>query len=80
MDGSDYTGSVILAADKEKAYCTIAQENEEYVWEVIAPIICEGDAIGAVIMVTRDKRARFGETEQKLATAAAVFLGKQLEQ
>lgn len=49
-------------------------------WEVIAPIICEGDAIGAVIMLTRDKGVKFGETEQKLATAAAVFLGKQLEQ
>lgn len=72
--------SVILAADKEKEYCAIAQENEDYMWEVIAPIISEGDAIGAVIMLTRDKGTKFGETEQKLATAAAVFLGKQLEQ
>ncbi|MDD6207155.1 MAG: stage V sporulation protein T [Clostridiales bacterium] len=72
--------SVILAKDKEKEYCAIAQENEEYQWEVIAPIICEGDAIGSVIMVTRDKQAKFGVTEQKLATCAAVFIGKQLEQ
>ena len=48
--------------------------------ETICPIICEGDAIGAVALFSRDPKARMGEVEQKLALAAANFLGRQMEQ
>ena len=47
--------------------------------QVIAPIICEGDAIGAVIILSREPRARFGDMEMKLAVTAAGFLGRQME-
>ena len=43
-------------------------------------IICEGDAIGAVILYEKDEKSRMTETESKLAIAAAGFLGKQMEQ
>ncbi len=53
-------------------------------WEftscVMAPIIAEGDPIGAVILGTRDEKARMTEMEQKLVETAAAFLAKQMEQ
>ncbi|MBQ8412853.1 MAG: stage V sporulation protein T, partial [Lachnospiraceae bacterium] len=42
-------------------------------------IICEGDAIGAVILLSRDGDKTIGEAEQKAAVIAANFLGKQME-
>ena len=53
--------------------------EREYTGIVLYPILCEGDAIGAVSMMSRDNRKKMGETEQKLAAAAAGFLGKQME-
>ena len=47
---------------------------------MIAPIICEGDAVGSVILLTKERRNAFGDTERKLALAAAGFLGRQMEQ
>lgn len=43
-------------------------------------VICEGDAIGSVMLYAKDAKAKMGETEQKLAATAAAFLGRQMEQ
>lgn len=48
--------------------------------EAIAPIISEGDPIGAVIVGTRDREAKIGDLELKLIETAAGFLAKQMEQ
>ena len=47
---------------------------------VVAPIIAEGDPVGAVVLGTREVGATVGEMEQKLAETAAGFLAKQMEQ
>ncbi len=52
----------------------------DYVHEIIAPIICQGDVIGCVILLESDTRKKLGETELKLAQSAAVFLGRQMEE
>ncbi len=57
-----------------------ADDPGEYVQEAVSTIICEGDAIGSVILYSRDDREKMGETESKLAAAAAGFLGRQMEQ
>ena len=46
--------------------------------QVIYPIICEGDVIGTVIIMSKDNN-KFSDAEHKLAGVAAVFLGKQME-
>lgn len=51
----------------------------DYAWQLITPIICEGDIIGSVILLEMTGRAN-GEVEQKLALSAAGFLGRQMEQ
>ena len=47
--------------------------------EVIQPIIAEGDAIGAVVVIAKDPAGRIGDIEKKAAVIAASFLGKQME-
>jgi AbrB family transcriptional regulator (stage V sporulation protein T) len=60
--------------------CLTAEEKESYKFtsEAIAPIITDGDAIGAVIICSRDPNVKMGELELKLATTAAGFLAKQM--
>lgn len=50
-----------------------------YSSQVVAPIIASGDAIGAIIIFSRDETSKCGETEKKLLDIASNFLGKQME-
>lgn len=52
----------------------------KYSAQVISPIITEGDAIGAVLIISREEGQKFGPMEIKLAETASSFLGKQMEQ
>lgn len=46
---------------------------------VIAPIIAEGDTVGAVIIAAKEPGVPMGNLETKLAETAAGFLAKQME-
>lgn len=71
----------ILASKGERNFINIADDNsDEYLHEAISPIICEGDVIGAVILIESDSKTKMGEPEQKMILAAAGFLGRQMEQ
>ena len=48
--------------------------------QIIAPIIAEGDPIGAVLVASKEPNVKMGELELKLAEPAASFLAKQMEQ
>ncbi|NLX63227.1 MAG: stage V sporulation protein T [Clostridiaceae bacterium] len=52
----------------------------KYTSQVISPIISEGDAIGAVIMLSTDPKVKMGDVETKLVQSAANFLGRHMEQ
>jgi len=54
--------------------------GNKYTCQVISPIIAEGDAIGAVIMLSTDPEAKMGDVETKLVQSAAGFLGRHMEQ
>lgn len=70
----------ITAVKEDKNFIAlISDEAEGATAQVIVPIICEGDAIGAVAILGREPRMKFGETELKLAATAAGFLGRQME-
>ena len=56
------------------------EDIEEMTSQVVAPIVAEGDAIGAVIILSKQSGQKMGELELKLAETAAAFLGKQMEQ
>ena len=69
----------LVAVKGEKNYITISYDDDDFTQQVIAPILCEGDVIGAVLILSRDTKLRLGETELKLAQTASSFLGRQLE-
>ncbi|MDD3920941.1 MAG: stage V sporulation protein T [Eubacteriales bacterium] len=51
-----------------------------YPAQMIVPILSEGDAIGAVVLLSKDQNAVMGDPEWKVAETAAGFIGKQMEQ
>ncbi len=71
---------VVTASKDDKHYVSVINEENEFISEVISPIISEGDAIGAVIILAMDSKVKLGETEEQLASTAASFLGSQMEQ
>ena len=47
--------------------------------QVVYPIIADGDTIGTVILLAKDKTTQMTEVEQKVVQSAASFLGRQME-
>ncbi|HKL98950.1 MAG TPA: stage V sporulation T C-terminal domain-containing protein, partial [Mobilitalea sp.] len=71
----------IIAGKDDKNYIKIMNDDDgEFTYQVISPIISEGDAIGSVIILTKEAKTKFADAEMKLAATAAVFLGRQMEQ
>ncbi len=71
----------VMASKGDRNFIAVSEEaTEEYQHQAISPIICEGDVIGAVILLEADNKGRMGEVEQKLIMSAAGFLGRQMEQ
>lgn len=71
----------IMAKKGEKDFVKVVSEGlDEVEHEAISPIICEGDVIGAVVLLNSDPRTGMGDVEQKLIQSAAGFLGRQMEQ
>lgn len=62
---------------------TVTTEDDTtaaYTAQVISPIIADGEAIGAVLLMSRENGARMGDTELKVAETAAGIVGRQMEQ
>ncbi len=57
----------------------LALEGVERAICVAAPIINAGDVIGAVVMLTGETENNATESDIKIATVAASFLGRQME-
>jgi len=70
---------VISASRSEPSFVPVLEDDdpEMYNNQFVAPIIAEGDVIGAVMLLSPNKK--MGELESKLAQTAAGFLGKQAE-
>ena len=71
---------VFIATRKESGFVPVLDDDDASIYsnELVAPIIAEGDVLGAVVFLSPDKQ--MGEVEDKLAQTAAGFLGKQMEQ
>ncbi|HWI54523.1 MAG TPA: stage V sporulation protein T [Desulfobacteria bacterium] len=77
--------TIQISKSADNPHCKICPVNEDedkckIVAEVIAPIIAEGDPIGAVILMSKEATVKMGEMEIKLVETAAGFLAKQMEQ
>lgn len=74
--------TLLLDKEKNKPIALYEEENpdEKYFAQVISPIIAEGDAIGAVVILAKQQGEKLGDLEIKIAETASAFLGKQMEQ
>lgn len=92
-DFMDKTVSTQFESAMQRRMPTILGENEQpmpiirdddqsknYRAQLICPIISEGEAAGAVVLLSMLQNVLFSEAEMKVAQVAAGFLGKQTEQ
>ena len=71
----------ISAGRNERGFIPVAEGDKlDSSSQVVVPIISAGDAIGSVVLLGKTTGNKMGEAEQKLAMAASLFLGKQMEQ
>ena len=70
---------LLNAADSEIMPLKSDDAVDEYVAEVIVPIVSDGAVIGSVILACVKQGVVFTETEKRLAEVAALFLSKQSE-
>lgn len=70
-----------LASSDESGFVKVTLDDAgDFNQQAVSTIICEGDAIGAVILYNKDEKTKMSDTESKLAIAAAGFLGRQMQQ
>ncbi len=69
----------LVAGKEDSSFCHIIPNDDDILYEAVAPIISLGDVVGTIIMLCTNKGQKFGETESKIISVAAGFLGKQLE-
>lgn len=69
-------------SEEAKMYNIVVNEEDptKYSSQVIAPIVTQGDSIGAIVLLSKEANIDMGEVEKKIAETAAGFLGKQMEQ
>ena len=72
--------TALIAERNDSNFVPVLEDDngETYNHQLIMPIIAEGDAMGAIVFLSKDQK--MGEVEGKLAQTAAGFLGKQMEQ
>ena len=74
-----------IMQEKTSFICTdgkklkLTDQSEKYTIGVVSPIIAEGDAIGNVVIMKDTDNTQMTDVEVKLAGAASMFLGKQME-
>lgn len=57
----------------------IEGEDITEIGQIIYPVICHGDVIGVVGMISKDDVSKLSEAEEKIVSVAALFLGSHME-
>lgn len=71
----------VMAKKEDKKYVGVIEgDSGMFSTEIISPIICQGDVIGAVMIMGKTEDDKASESEKILAQTAALFLGSQMEQ
>ena len=67
------------AANGDRMLPVTRGDDGGYTVQLIVPIVASGDAIGAVLLLSREPGAAFSGADTKVAETAAAFLGRQME-
>ena len=67
--------------NNDKSIPVTQNENKDRIYnsQVVYPIISDGDAIGSVILISKDSATKMSDIEKKVVQSAASFLGSQME-
>ncbi len=76
-DVMDSKKSIIINDAADSQLYIEAETVSRFIHEVIVPIIFDNDPVGAVILGTRDRKAKMDDNDLKQAETAALFLSKQ---
>ena len=63
----------------QKEPIVVVDGDVKYSIKIMYPVISAGDCVGAVILLSDEKKSQIGETEEKLVNITAKFLGAQIE-
>ena len=63
-----------------KVFSVTNEEEPAYTAQVFSPIIADGEAIGGVLLLSREQGVKMGDTELKVAETTAGIVGRQMEQ
>lgn len=71
----------ISKENNDKSIPITQNDNKERITnsQVVYPIISDGDAIGSVILISKDSNTKMSDIEKKVVQSAASFLGSQME-
>ena len=71
----------ISKENNDKSIPITQNDNKERITnsQVVYPIISDGDAIGSVILISKDSGTKMSDIEKKVVQSAASFLGSQME-
>ena len=73
---------VVVNRERGERMIPVTTEDtaEDYVGEIIAPILADGEIIGALILLNRENNGSMTEIDRKVAEATANIIAKQMEQ
>lgn len=66
--------------EKDNMIKMTSDDEMTYVRQTISTILSNGDCIGAIIILSKDKNRNQDDVVMQMAKGAALFLGRQLEQ
>ena len=67
--------------NEEIAVPVTDSEGRERIYnsQVVYPIVSDGDPVGSIVILAKDRSKKFTDVENKIAESAATFLGTHLE-
>lgn len=72
----------VVANDSSRGGINIVEDKDIHLQifaQALCPIISEGDALGAVVMLAKDEKQKYTNSEKMLVVSAADFIGKQMQ-
>ena len=70
----------IIVGDETKFVKIVQEDQREYVRQAVATILSNGDSIGSVIILSKDKSNNSADALLQIVKTVATFLGKHMEQ
>ena len=58
----------------------LIESSSDYKISIACPVVCQGEAIGAVVIFFNEDIKKLGETEEKIAQTSAAVLGKMIDE